>query len=227
MTASTPRTSPSSVTTTGMPPPPAAITMWPRLMSAAATSTPRTARGLGDATTLRQPRPASSTIVHPAVFVRSSARLLREKRPDGLRGLQERRVRGVDFDLRHDRHDLLAEPGARQLVVERELEQEPHRPFRLRHAEVERLRRDLLGGLLGLDEDVADLRAVAVDDDELVALADDRDELPDGLARPLELLGRRARVLRPQQRVAAEGDDGERADEGEEGGGVHRRTAAV
>ena len=103
----------------------------------------------------------------------------------------------------------------------------PIEPFRLRHAEVERLRRDLVRGLLGLDQDVPDLRPVAVDDDQLVSLADDRDELSDGFACALELLGRRARVLRAQQRVASEGDDGERPDEGEERSRIHRPPSAV
>ena len=151
--------------------------------------------------------------------------LLREKRADRLGGFQERRVRGVDLDLGHDRDDLLAKAGARQLVVEGELEQETHRAFRLGDAEVQRLRRDPVGGLFGLHQDVADLRPVAVDDDELVPLADDRQKHAHGLAGPIELRRRRAVVLRPQERVAAERHDRERPDEGEERRGVHERTA--
>ena len=57
-------------------------------MSAAAISTPRTARGFGDGTTLRQPRPASSTIVQPDVFWRTSARSLEKKGPIGFDGFR-------------------------------------------------------------------------------------------------------------------------------------------
>src|SRR5262249_13106476 len=63
--------------------------MWPRLTRAAATATPRIARGRGEATTLRQPRPAPSAIFQPS-FSSSAAALSREKKgPIGLVGARK------------------------------------------------------------------------------------------------------------------------------------------
>src|SRR5207237_6729649 len=74
-----------------------------------------------------------------------------------------------------------------------------------------RLRWDLRRRFLGLDQDVADLRAVAVHDDQLVAGADDLSEPARGLLGPRDLLLLRAVVLGPQKGISAEGHDGELA----------------
>ena len=109
-------------------------------------------------------------MVQPSVFLEGLGALAREERPDRLGRVPERGIRGVHLDPREDRDHLLAEPGAEELVVEGELEQES----RSSPASAPRRRRgtagELVGGLFGLDQDVADLRTVAVDDDELVSL---------------------------------------------------------
>src|SRR5262252_2568971 len=98
MTASTPRTSPSAGTTTGIPPPPAAMTMKPRLISVAATPTPRIASGRGEA----------GIFDHlPAVLLlQLGGAGRREERADRLGRLEKRGIGGVDLDLRDERDDL-------------------------------------------------------------------------------------------------------------------------
>ena len=78
----------------------------------------------------------------------------------------------------------------------------------LRNGEVERQRRYLVRGTLMPEQLVADLRSVAVRDDQ-VAVAEQR---PHRLARRAEvraLLRRRAALAGPRQRVAAQRDDRE------------------
>ena len=74
MTASTPfnllRT---LVRVTGIPPPPAAITMMPSLTSSRIVRFSTISIGLGLATTRRQPRPASSLTVQPVTLAKALA----------------------------------------------------------------------------------------------------------------------------------------------------------
>ena len=64
-TACTPCQSPFAARITGMPPPPPAMTTVPAPSSASITCRLITARGSGEATQWRQPRPASSIMRHP------------------------------------------------------------------------------------------------------------------------------------------------------------------
>jgi len=57
-----------------MPPPPPAITTAPPVIMRRSIRLPRIRRGIGDATTLRQPRPTSSTICHPCSCISRLAR---------------------------------------------------------------------------------------------------------------------------------------------------------
>ncbi len=56
---------------------------------------PRIPRGRGDATTLRQPRPASSLILQPTLSSSARARSREKNGPIGFVGVEERRVRRV------------------------------------------------------------------------------------------------------------------------------------
>src|SRR5262249_23949366 len=93
-----------------------------------------------------------------------------------LRRMSVRRILLIDDDLREERHDLAVEPGARQLVPERALEKIPDPPLRLGDADVDRRGRHLRDRLLYLDEEMADLGTVPVDEDEIPSPPDDADE---------------------------------------------------
>ena len=98
---------PCSSATTGMPPPPTAMTTTPASMSWRITSISTMRFGWGEATTRRQPRPASSSTSQPS----SSRRRMRfgfvEEGADGLRRVQHRRIVGGNLHLGDDgRHRL-------------------------------------------------------------------------------------------------------------------------
>src|SRR6266508_1984075 len=85
MTASTPRKVPSGSRTTGIPPPPAAITRYPAASSVPTAGASSTSTGSGDATTRRQPRAPRSRHTCPCsiiTFASSAGRY----RPMGLVG---------------------------------------------------------------------------------------------------------------------------------------------
>ena len=74
ITASTPfKRFKTLVRVTGMPPPPAAITMTPSLTSSMMAPFSIISIGLGEATTRRQPRPASSLTIQPFSLARALA----------------------------------------------------------------------------------------------------------------------------------------------------------
>ena len=89
------------------------------------------------------------------------------------------------------------------------MQQKSNRSFRLRDGDVERLRRNFRRRLFRLDEDVADLRAVSVHDDHVKTAHDQLRQPARRLFGARNLLLVRSSILGPQQRVAAEGDDGE------------------
>jgi hypothetical protein len=72
---------------------------------------------------------------------------------------------------------------------------------------VERVRVDLIGRALRAKQRGADLRAVAVRDDDLVPGPDDLHHGFGRSARVHELLGDRAFLTRADERVAANGDE--------------------
>ena len=98
---------------------------------------------------------------------------------------------------------------APELVDQGPLEHVAHAALGHGVADVEGIGRDLVGRRFLLDEQVADLGAVAVDDDQLVALADDGDHEPGGLFGVLDLLFLSAALLFGEKGVPAEGDQGE------------------
>ena len=129
------------------------------------------------------------------------------ERADGLRGLEERRVVPVDDDLGDERGHVLVDGETAELVDDGPLEEIPHAPLGHGVADVEAVGRNPGHGLLLLEEEVPHLGAVAVDDDELVALADDVDHEFGRLAGvPLLLLLETPFGVR-EQGVAAEGDE--------------------
>ena len=127
------------------------------------------------------------------------------KRADGLRRLVERGVVRVDDDLRDDRRHLPGHAARAQrtahalLEVVADIALTHSRALRQRHG------RDLGVRFRGGVErrlDHADLRAVAVADDDLVALMDEPDERRARGGHAFALLRRRV-----AERVAAEGND--------------------
>ena len=100
-----------------------------------------------------------------------------------------------------------SQPRAGERRLERVEDEEADRGLRLRAAPVERHGRDDVGGELVLHQQVADLRPVAVGQDDLDAV---RDEAGDRLHRrgdrPLLRLDRR-RAVGAGHGVAAEGDE--------------------
>src|SRR3954462_3025444 len=93
--------------------------------------------------------------------------------------MRETRVVGVDERARGERRDGTGEPARSEGRLERVEQREADGPLRLRAAPVERDGRDDVRGELVLDQEVADLRAVAVRQHDLVA---GRDELGDVVA---------------------------------------------
>ena len=91
-------------------------------------------------------------------------------------------------------------PGYRLQLA---LDQRPDLGLRLGDGEVERQRRDLVGGTLVADELVPHLWAVPVRDDEL-GLGEQRLERGARLAQVRALLGRRAALARADERVPAQ-----------------------
>ena len=89
MTASTPSKSPWVLRITGTPPPPQAMTMWPLRAASEIIALWMTFLGVGEGTTRRQPRPASSTTFQPNFSRRSSASSFSRKGPTGLVGLSK------------------------------------------------------------------------------------------------------------------------------------------
>ena len=86
MTASTP-VRPDSSRATGMPPPPHAITICLARRSSRTCGHSTTSIGTGEATTLRQPRPASSTTSHPRAWASRFARPAEKNGPIGFVGV--------------------------------------------------------------------------------------------------------------------------------------------
>ena len=209
MTASTPSKRPLPLMMTGMPPPPAAMTMRPASTSSRMMPLGTTSMGLGEGDDLAV-APAGVLDHRPLLLAgQLLAPELRVERADRLGRLGEGRVVLVDDDLGDERGDLLVDGAPPQLVDERPLQHEAHAALGHGVADVERIGRDLVGRLLHLDEEVPDLGPVAVDDDELVALADDVDH---ELGRPLgvpHLLRLQTFLVFGQHGVAAEGDEGD------------------
>src|SRR6266581_2677409 len=128
-------------------------------------------------------------------------------RPDRLRRIRERRVVGVDEDLRDDARDVTFDASVGELVPERLREQVPDLRLALRAADIEGHRGHEMAGLLVLHEDVADLGPIAVRHDHVVP---GLDELRETRRRPLDApaLARRIRGFAcGEERVPADCHD--------------------
>ena len=134
-----------------------------------------------------------------------------EERADGLGRVGERRVGRVDDGLRHDRHDPPVDAPAAQLVADRLEEHVADRALGVADGVVHRDRRHLGLRQLRAAQDEADLRPVAVGDDEPPALLHELDERAGDRAHRLVLVGDRLVLGVGDQRVAAQRDDGDRA----------------
>ena len=101
---------------------------------------------------------------------------------------------------------MTAPSHALQSIADRLLQHEPHRAFRLRHGNVERLRRNFRRCFFRLNQDVADLGPVAVHNEQSISLRDDFGQPARGLfgSRDLFLMG--SAIFLSKKRVAAEGD---------------------
>src|SRR3954463_10249131 len=216
MTASTPRSAcPSCLSSmTGMPPPPAQTTTKPAAASAWMAGGSKTDSGSGEATTRRPPRwppasPATLTPVLPDLAERDEPfRLLaREEPADGLRGLLEVRVVGVDEGAGDQAGGALREAACLQGGVELVGQGERDRGLGLGHAPVQRHRRDLVRGELVLPQQVPDLRPVAVGQDHIDAGGHDVGDVPRGNGDRVALRPGGGRAVRSGHRVATEGDD--------------------
>ena len=184
MTAATPWRQPVASATTGMPPPPTVMTTKPPRDAATGR---RPARRCGSdaarATTRRQPRPASSTTI-PAVLIASLCRAgLVHEGADGLGRMLERRIVGRDLDLGDDRDrppvDAHPPEVVAQLLLELIADGALACPRRTRRAGPRGARPRQLRAA----QDEADLRAVAVPDRHLPAVADGRRDVNARLAQ--------------------------------------------
>ena len=150
---------------------------------------------------------AARVLDHRVALFRGDALggLLIVERADGLGGMLEGGVSLVDEHLRHDRGNVLVHAAGGELIADGVLQM---------IADIALAHRAALGeGHVGLDGlglsggghaevDHADLRAVAVGDDDLVALRDQVDDGLGGLGDESELL-----IGSVAQRVAAERND--------------------
>ena len=183
-TASTPTTVPSGCTATGIPPPPAATTTAPLSSNVRIVSVSRMRRGRGDGTVRRQPRPASSMIVHPRAFWRARAVASFRNDPMGFVGCLKASSAGSTTRLRDDGDDGPGETAPGEFVGQRLDEHVADRALRVGHGVVDGNRVHLGLGEFRAAQDEPDLRAVAVRDDEPPALLDQVDQMARRCGRP-------------------------------------------
>ena len=207
ITAATPLRFPSASATTGIPPPPTETTTKPASISARIASSSTIRSGAGDATTRRQPRPASSRTAQPSSSRRRIAVGSSMNEPIGFDGLAKAGSSAATSICvtTETAWRSIAEPV--EVVLEVLRERVADRALAVGAADVQRHLVQLGGGELGAAEDEADLRAVAVPDGDVPAVLDHRRDVPAGLAGRDVLVADALvhRVL--DQRVAADRDD--------------------
>ena len=120
--------------------------------------------------------------------------------------MREGRVVGGDLHLRDDSHGVAVDPEPPEVVLEVLGERVPDRPLTVGAADVQRHLVQLVSRELGPAQDEADLRPVAVSDDDVPAVLDHRGDVPAGLPRRDVLVADRLVLLVPDQRVAADRD---------------------
>ena len=215
ITAAMPVRMPLGPRTTGMPPPPPAMTTVPRRASTSISEMSTMWRGFGDGTTWRQPRPEVLAHQPAELGADGLGLLLGEEGADRLAGVREGRIGGVDLDLRQHAGDVAGAVGFAQRVLQRLHEQVGDAALAVRHADVERHRRNAVAGQRLPHQDLADHGAVAVGDHQLVVEQRQRQQrLGGACGDDLLLVGRAADFLR-MRGIAADGDHeafGDRSD---------------
>ena len=136
--------------TTGIPPPPQAITSTPAFTNSRITASSTISTGSGEGTTRRYPRAASSTIVHPnkpLLLFRVGPRI---EGADGLgRMLHRRVVERYDRLRHHADHRDTGMPAAASSRRNACASRYPISPLAGRAADVQRLPWNLIGRALG------------------------------------------------------------------------------
>ena len=172
-----------------MPPPPAPTTTYPASARVAMVPASTTSSGSGDATTRRQPFSPRSSQVCPC-SISGAGLVLGQVAADRLGRLAEARVVAVDEGAGDHGRRTPVDAAVGQRLVQRVEDQEADRALGLRTAPVQRHRRHDVRGELVLHQQVADLRAVAVGEDDVGA---GRDEVGHPLHRdadgPVLVLG--------------------------------------
>ena len=124
--------------------------------------------------------------------------------PIGLVGSIERRIVAIDQRLGDDGDDFALHSGRGERVLEGLLEHVPDPARRLGDQDSQRQRLHHLPSRLVPQQLIADLRTVAVHDDDPPSLPGQLYDRRDTLARMPELVGYSGRLIRARQRVAAE-----------------------
>ena len=207
ITAATPRTRPIESTATGIPPPPQQTTICPASTSRSIAGISMIFRGNGDGTTRRNRPPPSSRTCQPSFVRCASACAAVSTGPIALFGVLKRRIVGVDEHGRDDGRHIAGEIAPVHRVRQALGDHVAHAGLRVGHAHFERNRVQLAAGQLDAPQDVADLRAVAVRDDELVAALDRVAQHLGRFAHLRELLVDRALLAGRTDGVATERDD--------------------
>ena len=130
-----------------------------------------------------------------------------KKRADKFRRILKARVVLVDDDLRQDARDLFLDAAVFQHVRQRLGNHISQTPLRLRAADIQRIFRHELFGNIILQHNAADLRAVAVGKDDLIARFEQIGNTLAARTDILLLLRNRAALVFLCNRVAADGND--------------------
>ena len=115
---------------------------------------------------------------------------LGDVRAHGFGGVLEERVVAIDFHVREQRHGVFVPAFLGEDVAQALLDERSDGALRFGDAEVQRHVLHLEGLLAGLvlQHHVAHLRTVAVADDDIVTVFDQRDQVAAGLRNVFDLL---------------------------------------
>ncbi len=204
-------------TATGIPPPPQQTTICPALTSCSIAGISMILRGNGEGTTRRKRPLPSSRICQPSFMRCASACASVSIGPMALFGFLKCRIVWVDEHGRDDRRHVAGEIAPVHRVRQALGDHVAHAGLGVGDANFERNRVELAAGDLDATQDVADLRAVAVRDDQVVAALDRIAEDLGRFADLGELLVDIADLAGSADCVSAESDDESFADVGHEG----------
>ncbi|MFN8531033.1 MAG: hypothetical protein U0670_20720 [Anaerolineae bacterium] len=122
---------------------------------------------MGDATTRRQPRPASSTTVQPPFHNAGLLVQTLRRAADGFVRVFERRIIRINAHLRDDRQNGAVDSASAQRIIERLLNHIANRALRIGHNHIEWDGMNFVGNQFSTAHDIADLRPVAMRDDDV------------------------------------------------------------